>query len=349
MKDIWIRLMRSYIRLGLFFYYKKINVVGKDNVPKTGAVLFVCNHQNALIDPLIIGTTNGRSTHFLTRAGVFKKKIIIKLFDSVQMIPIYRIRDGWKTLSKNEAIFNKCFTLLNNQKALLMFPEGNHSLVRKIRPLSKGFTRIIFGAIEKYPDLKIEIVPVGLNYNTFTNYPASVSVHFGKPIDANQYLNKEDIFSSTIALKEVVRNHIKKLTTHIDDPKTYDNVLSILENTHANFLDPITTNLFIETIDPNKNIPQKKTNKNSKGLLYYLVVLNSLIPWIIWKKIQKKITEKEFTSTFRFGLGITLFPIFYTIQSLVLCYFFDLKTAAFYFFFCILSGLVLTKFSKENY
>ena len=56
MKDIWVNFVKSYIRLGLFFYYKKIKVVGKENIPKDSAVLFVSNHQNALIDPLIIGT-----------------------------------------------------------------------------------------------------------------------------------------------------------------------------------------------------------------------------------------------------------------------------------------------------
>ena len=37
---------------------KKIIVNGKENIPKKGAVLFIVNHPNGLIDPLIITTNN---------------------------------------------------------------------------------------------------------------------------------------------------------------------------------------------------------------------------------------------------------------------------------------------------
>lgn len=345
MGKIWLGLMRNYIRLGLFFYYKKIKVVGRKNIPKKGAILFVCNHQNALIDPLLIGTTDHRSTHFLTRAGVFKKKLIIKLFDSVQMIPIYRVRDGWNTLAKNEAIFEKCINLLNKKEALVIFPEGSHNLKRKVRPLSKGFTRILFGAYEKHPDLEIKVIPVGLNYNSILEYPASVSIHYGKPVSVREYWNKEDLTTSINTIKEVVRSQMKLLTTHIDDPANYEKIHEHLIQSNADFLDPIATNKQIETIElKNGSFTQKKSKRSP---LYYLVVLNSIIPWLLWKKLSKKIKEREFTSTFRYGLGITLFPTFYVVQSILIYSLFNIKFALTYFGLCIISGLILTKTSSN--
>ncbi|AOW21924.1 lysophospholipid acyltransferase family protein [Urechidicola croceus] len=346
MKSIWLTFIKNYIRLGLFFYHKKIVVAGKENIPKKGAVLFVCNHQNALLDPLIIGTTNKRNTHFLARAGVFKKKILAKFFGSVQMIPIYRIRDGWQTLSKNEAIFQKCIQILKDEKALLIFPEGSHNLKRTVRPLSKGFTRILFGALEKYPDLNIQIVPIGLNYNSILNYPSSVVINYGKPLNLQKYWDKDDVINSTNFLKEDVRAQIKLLTTHIENNENYDMTLTKLKSLNADFLNPIETNKLIKNIDKReiKTITKQPTAK--KTLLYYIVILNSIIPWLIWKKLQKKITELEFTSTFRYGLGITLFPLFYTIQSFILMYFFGTNIAAIYFITCLFLGLLLTKYSK---
>lgn len=347
MKQLWIHLVKNYIRLGLFFYYKRIRVVGKENIPKKGAILFVSNHQNALIDPIIIGTTNRRNTHYLTRAGVFKGKLIIRFFDSIQMIPIYRVRDGWNTLSKNVAIIDKCISLLNNEKAILIFPEGGHNMARKVRGLSKGFTRILFGTFEKHPDLDIQIIPVGLNYDSIIDYPASCTVYYGKPISAKQYWNSEDLFTSTNKLKEVVRSEMKLLTTHIEDLNNYDETHDKLVGVNANFLDPIATNLLLKNIDEIKTKTVKK-NTSKKSFFYYLFVLNSLIPWLLWRKIQPKIKELEFTGTFRFALGITLFPTFYVIQSVLISYIFAPSYAYYYLCTSILLGLVASKFSSKT-
>ena len=70
-------------------------------------------------------------------------------------MPIYRIRDGVQQLGKNQEIFEQCFSILNKQKALMIFPEGSHNRKRTIRPLSKGFTRILYGTLEKYLELNL--------------------------------------------------------------------------------------------------------------------------------------------------------------------------------------------------
>lgn len=347
MKLLWIFLVRSYIRLGLFFYYKRIKVLGKSNIPKKGAVLFVSNHQNALIDPLIIGTTNNRNTHFLTRAGVFKKKLIIKFFNSVQMIPIYRIRDGRNELSKNEAIFNKCNTILHHKKALLIFPEGGHNLARRVRPLSKGFTRILFGTFQKHPELTIQVVPVGLNYNSILNHPASCTVIYGEPICANDYWDKDNLYTSTNQLKEVVRNRMKLLTTHIENTESYDAILLKLEMDQVDFLNPQKVNEYISRLDQvTLGTETKPTYKRS--FIYYLFIINSCIPWLLWRKTLEKIKEVEFVSTFRFAFGITLFPLFYILQSYLIKILFNNNSASIYLICSILLGLLVTKLTKDK-
>ncbi len=346
LKYIWYHFVRIYIKIGLFSYYKRINVIGQENIPKKKAVLFVANHQNALIDPLLIATTNKTNTHFLTRAGVFKKKLVIKILDSIQMIPIYRVRDGWDTLSKNEAIFERCYNILGEQKGLLIFPEGSHNVIRKVRPLSKGFTRILFGAYEKYPDLEVHVVPVGLNFISASNYPDSVTIHYGKPINTKQYWNKEDLFESINKVKEVVYEEMSTLTSHISDTDRYDEISAKLDALNVDYLNPTETNKIIKNIDDYTVAEEKPSVRKGKSPLYYLVVLNSLIPWMIWQKAQPKIEDIAFKSTFRFALGITLFPFFYILQSLILYFIFDGKVALIYFTLSLLCGLLLTKTSS---
>ena len=275
MVEIWYQFMKHYIKVAFYFYFKKIKITGKENIPKKGAILFVCNHPNALLDPLLVKTNTYKDMFVLTRAGVFVNKFIIKIFESVKMIPVYRIRDGIQTISKNDAIFERCYDILNDEKSILIFPEGSHSLKRKVRPLSKGFTRIIFGTFEKYPDLDIQIVPVGLNYDTPTKYPCSVHMYFGKPIDAKKFYNPEDLFSSIDSLKGIVSDRMKKLTTHIDgNTATYQKKLEELKATNADFLDPYKTNDLIKNLESSNTNSLKKKYKAPRNLLYYLVLLN---------------------------------------------------------------------------
>lgn len=349
MNKLWITLIRSYIKLGLYFYYKKITVAGKENIPTKGATLFVSNHPNSLLDPLIVGTTNGRSTYFLTRAGVFKKKLIIKFFNSVQMLPIYRVRDGWENLSKNQAIFDKCISILKNKQALVIFPEGSHCILRRVRPLSKGFTRILFGAFEQHSDLKIKIVPVGLNYDVMTQFPARVAIYYGKPIDANQYWNPKDIYTSTNQIKEVVRHRMKELTTHIEETSTYNQTIDSLINSRIDFLNPDETNAAIEELNLTQNREDTYVKKSQNRILYYIFIANSLVPWLVWReKLKPKIKEAEFISTFRFAISITLFPIWYIIQTLVVYYNSVAIIALLYFISSLILGLVTSRFYQNK-
>ena len=79
--------------------------------------------------------------------------------------------------------------------------------------------------------------------------------------------------------------------------------------------------------------------------LYYIIVLNSVFPWVIWKILSRKIDETEFVDTFRATLGITLFPIFYVIQALILYQFYNLETASIYFITTLIIQLIYTKLS----
>tara|TARA_B110000902_G_scaffold265903_1_gene351693 strand:- start:814 stop:1842 length:1029 start_codon:yes stop_codon:yes gene_type:complete len=335
--------LKYYIKLGLFFYHKKIEVIGLENIPKKGAILFISNHPNALIDPLLIVTNNVRSIHFLSRASAFKNKLIAKFLMSIKMIPIYRKRDGVNTLIRNRTVFRKSVEIMNAQKTLYIAAEGSHNIQRRVRELKKGFVYIILDTFKKYPELDIQIVPIGLNYDSVIKYPSSASIYYGKPISAKKYYDKNNSLSTTKHLLEVVRNSMKTLTTHIEDKESYGEIITKLNTLNVDYLNPIETNKIINNLDI---YTEKKSVKKKKNLLYYLVVLNSLIPWLIWKKVEKSITEIEFVSTFRFSIGVTIFPFFYSIQSLLINHFFGIQIAVLYFISSIILGLILTKTSK---
>jgi len=341
MKKLWYYFLRTFTQIGLFFYFKKILIYGQENIPQKRAVFFVSNHPNALIDPLLIATTNRRITYFFTRSGVFKTKLVEKLLHSANMLPVYRMSDGISTLQNNEKVFTFAFDRLNAHFALLIFAEGSHSLKRRVRPLSKGFTRIIFGALDKYPGLEIDIVPVGINYSDPTRFGSSVAIFYGKPIHANPYWQTNDKNKGTAELVKHTAASLKEIVCHIGTDENYE---AILQNTKKEaFLDPVTFNQSISALKTGEDITQPEKSFN---LLQKIVGVNSFFPLLVWSYFEKRIKEKEFIATFKFTLGITVFPFFYILQSLMLGYLLGKPAGYLYFGFSFLSVWLLSKIKK---
>jgi len=314
MKKLWYLFVKYYMRLGFAFYFKKIQVSGVENIPKNKAVLFVGNHQNALIDPLLIGALTPRELNFLTRSDVFSTPLIKALLSSVNMLPIYRMKDGLNSLAKNEEVFEKCYNILNKKGTVLIFPEGNHNIKRRLRILSKGFTRIVYGALAQYPEQDIYILPIGINYTNAKKYGSSLHLIYGKPIKVEQ--QSSSVQNSD--LKNEVSEALKKLISHIDDLEHYDAIEKSFKE--EDFMDPNKVNQQIKSI----KLPVTKVQKESNqfNFLEPFIKVNSFIPMLFWKKFYPKIGEEEFIATFRFTFGITLFPLTYVLQALIIGHFF---------------------------
>lgn len=306
MKKLWLHSVRLYIQIGLFFYYKKISLIGKETIPEDQPVLFLGNHQNALLDALLVATKSGRFCYYLTRAAVFKKPLVSKILKSLNMLPVYRVRDGWSTIAKNKSIFNTSVELLHNNQAITIFPEGSHSLVRRVRPLSKGFTRIVLELREKYPDTTVSLIPIGFNYQAPKQMGSRVALVFGQPIMSSNY-NQLSVTEATKQIKADVFDAMSKLTTQIPE-ENYDIVLQKLTERNIDFTNPEAVNQCIANNFKDCSSQPLKTAV-FKTVLKPMVYAILCLPILVWKKVLKpKIKEEEFESTFRFAVCLTLVP-----------------------------------------
>lgn len=344
-KKIWYESVKIFLKISLHFFAKQINIKGKKNIPKKGAVLFAVNHPNALMDPLFVTTFNPRENHFLVRADVFKKPLVKKALSSLNLMPIYRIRDGRKQLSNNEEVFQKCFSILQKKQTLIIFPQGGHSRDRNIKPLSKGFTRIVFGALEQNPDLNVTVISVGITYQNSSDYPTKVCVQFGKAIDSRAIFTANTKPKAIRILKDEVSTQLQNLTVHIPDDENYTTILNTLNKANVDFTKVDAINTMIA-----KNSFPKPVNKRIDFLkpLYYLIILNSIFPYIIWKKVSKTIGEIEFIDTMKYGVNVIAFPIFYSLQAFIISFFFGWEIATIYLITSYFLVFVYTKLSIAN-
>lgn len=317
MKRLWLYFVKIYLNVGLFFYYKRIKVSGIEHIPKNAPTLIICNHQNALIDPLLIATRIPQYAYYLTRAGVFTSAFIHKFLNSLNMIPVYRIRDGWSNLTLNNPIFDKVCKLLSNAQTIVIFPEGSHNLVRRVRPLNKGFTRIIIDTLEAQPELELKLVPIGLNFVKAEAFPDSVAMNIGEPIlvKIKDYQHKSDWVAD---LKAQAISAMKTLTTHIPKDQ-YDEIIQKIETLNLDYMDAETINNCIANNFSNcKKRPNSQLNFLRRALKF-LLIINLFIPYLIWKfLIEPKIDEIEFRSTFRFGVAVVVVPIYLVLTVSIL-------------------------------
>lgn len=334
--------MRTYLRLALFLYYKKIEINYKEPLNPHQARLFLGNHQNGLMDPLLIATKNGQFSYFLTRASVFQKAWVSDFLKSLLMIPVYRVRDGWGQISKNGAVFKTCSDLLHDDNAIVLFPEGDHNIKRSVRSLSKGFTRIITETLNNYPEKSIELVPVGLNYRNAEAFADSVVLNFGTPLLSKDYqdINAND---SVLKMKRDVHAALTKLTTHID-VSDYDAIIRKLEALNADFLNPEEVNQCVASHFKNCKVRPKRTQNVIKAIAKIGLSISLFLPYGIWKLIMEpKIKEPEFTSTFRFALVISLVPIFMVVMAVILWLSFGFYYALLYLVSVFVLDLIAVK------
>ena len=206
--------------------------------------MFIPNHQNSFMDALLVVSTNWKYTFFLTRAQAFNTAFMRWFLENLNMLPVYRVRDGMSSVTKNNAIFERCIRMLKKNYAVLVFAEANHNLNRRIRPLSKGFTRIAFDAEQKNNwDLNLQIIPVGVNYTRHRESRNDVTVVYGDPIPMKQYqeLFEQDKRKAANVLKNDVAKVMKQCTMHVQNAQHYflhQVLLDDLADDRSHLVDP---------------------------------------------------------------------------------------------------------------
>jgi glycerol-3-phosphate O-acyltransferase/dihydroxyacetone phosphate acyltransferase len=169
-------LTRAVFGVSLRVFFRRVEVVGEERVPRTGPVMFVMNHPNALVDPGILLVLAPRPVAFLAKAPLFRSPLtgfIVRAFDS---IPIYRKQDeGGAT--DNRKTFQAARELLLRGQAIAIFPEGVSHNEPRLMPLKTGAARIALGT----GLTNLTIVPAGIYYPDKVKFRSDALLLYGEP------------------------------------------------------------------------------------------------------------------------------------------------------------------------
>ncbi|MEZ4720410.1 MAG: 1-acyl-sn-glycerol-3-phosphate acyltransferase [Flavobacteriales bacterium] len=173
---------------GLRMWFKKVYYHFEEPIPDGVPVIFACTHPNSAVDFIFLPMITRKPCHVLVRGDVFENKSLNKFFRSIWMLPVYRIRDGYKSLNKNADSFNECYDLFDRSGRVLIFSEGISIQEKKLQPLKKGTARLALDYVARRSGKEVLIVPMANNYSKFRKFRATVMTNFGKPIKASSYL-----------------------------------------------------------------------------------------------------------------------------------------------------------------
>jgi 1-acyl-sn-glycerol-3-phosphate acyltransferase len=120
---------------------------GGRHIPTTGPVLVLANHQSFL-DPHAVGVASSRPLHSLARKSLFKNPLLARYMTGIGAVPVETdgvAKEGLKTV----------IGLLEQGRAVLVFPEGERTHKGDVQPLRPGVHLLIKRA-------PVPVVPVGI-------------------------------------------------------------------------------------------------------------------------------------------------------------------------------------------
>ena len=207
--------------------FKKIRYEGMENLPKEGAIILSPNHCDALMDPLTVLAMNHDKKVFVARADLFNKPVLRKILTYFKIMPIHRVRDGFRNVLQSENTIEKSIEVLNNLVPFCILPEGRHRTMHSLLPLGKGISRVALGANKSLEGREhVYIVPVGCEYGDYFRYRAStLLITIGKPIDVSAFVAEHADRSEAMLLNDIrslTAEAMKKLIVYIPDDEDYE-------------------------------------------------------------------------------------------------------------------------------
>lgn len=153
--------------LGPFFkWYYNPTIIGKENIPKEGAILIVGNHKH-LYDQCLSIISTKRFIKYMAKREYFDNKKTRWFFKAVGCISVDRsVHDG---KAKGEAI-----ETLKNGGAIGLFPEGTRNKTQEFLLPFK------FGAVSMAKKTDAYLVPFGIT-GDYLFRSKNLVIKYGKP------------------------------------------------------------------------------------------------------------------------------------------------------------------------
>lgn len=216
------RLITRTVRLVTETFFRRIDVVGLDNIPANGPVIFAGNHPNALMDGWLLTATCGKwPLHFVVNAKLWNYKLLVPFLNASGAVPVYR-REEHDGEVDNSRAFETLYDVIESGQCMGIFPEGVSHTNPNLIKLKTGAARIAL-TVSARGNKRVSIVPCGLNYIHRHRFRSQVLIEYGKPIVVNDEWVKKyqnDQKGTVQALTDHLAEAILSVTLNAPDWRT---------------------------------------------------------------------------------------------------------------------------------
>jgi 1-acyl-sn-glycerol-3-phosphate acyltransferase len=180
---LWYLLLQSILQL-LGVGYFRVRYWGRKNIPRTGGVLVVSNHQSHF-DPPLVGMGCPRRMNYLARDTLFRFPPFRWLIRSLDAIPIDR--DGLGLNGLKESLRR-----LKRGEMVLIFPEGTRSRDGEIAAFRPGFTVLASRSGAAILPAAVEGAYAAWPRSQKFPRPGTIHVRYGEPILPEQIRGRDE-------------------------------------------------------------------------------------------------------------------------------------------------------------
>lgn len=219
---VTFKIILAIFGIALKLFFRRIETVNADNVPRGTGVIFVMNHPNGLIDPALVFVALPRRISFLAKSTLFRMPVISFLLRTVEALPLYRRIDAGEDVSKNQKTFEMCHNLLQRGGSIALFPEGVSHDSPKLLPAKTGAARIALGAVSVNSGgnepIELRIVPVGLYYTNKTTFRSEALLHFGESfsVEPVELVDGQPAKAEVKALTQRIEDALRDVTLNAE-------------------------------------------------------------------------------------------------------------------------------------
>ena len=210
---VWPPLV-ALARFLMWIFFRRVEVVGLENLPKDRPVMVVANHNNSLVDGALLVACLNPVPRFLGKSTLWQISILKPFLKLAAAIPVFRRQDPGVDAAKNAETFSLCHEVLARRGAIAIFPEGTSHSEPALVPLKTGVSRIVLEAEAAYKDLDVAIVPVGLTFEEKERFRSRALVNVGLPVElaGARERYREEPREAVLELTERVRGALEAVT-----------------------------------------------------------------------------------------------------------------------------------------
>lgn len=211
------RVIVAVLRAATWAFFRRVEVIGREHLPKDGCGLLVSWHPNGLVDPGLILTRFGRPVVFGARHGLFAVPILGFVLRRLGTVPIYRAVDASRgDPAERRAANRKSLDALAGAIAdgsfAALFPEGVSHDAPHLAELKTGAARLYYRA-RMLGEQTPMIIPVGLHYDRKQIFRSNALVAFHPPLQLPPDL---DVTPQPDDSEELDNDRARRLTSAIE-------------------------------------------------------------------------------------------------------------------------------------